>query len=115
MGIAVDQPGNLYIADGVHLVRKVSTDGTIATVAGGGPPPPSQNGRPVGTQDGFLATAAWLFQPNAVAVDAVGNLYISDGWYDLVRKVTTDGVIHTIAGTATAGYLLGPAPLLPRN
>jgi len=108
MGIAVNHAGDLYIADGVSLVRKVSPDGIITTVAGGGHPPPMQNGRPVDTQDGVPATAAWLFQPNAVAVDAAGDLYISDGWFDLVRKVTPDGIIHTVAGTAIAGDLLGP-------
>ena len=100
MGIAVDQAGDLYIADGVSLIRKVSPDGVISTVAGGG--------SPLAAQDGVSATAVWLFKPNSVAVDAAGNVYISDGWRNQVRKVTTDGIIHTVAGTGAAGYLLGP-------
>jgi uncharacterized protein (TIGR03437 family) len=100
MGIAVDRIGSLYIADGVSLVRKVDPDGTISTVAGGG--------TALGPQEGVRATAAWLFKPNAVAVDAAGNLYIADGWRNQVREVTPDGMIHTVAGFGTAGYLLGP-------
>ncbi len=100
MGIAVDLAGSLYIADGVSLVRKVGPDGTISTVAGGG--------TALGPQEGVRATAAWLFKPNAVAVDVAGNLYISDGWRNQVREVTPDGMIHTVAGFGTAGYLLGP-------
>jgi uncharacterized protein (TIGR03437 family) len=99
MGIAADLAGTLYIADGVSLVRKVSPNGTIGIVAGGG--------TALGPQDGVPATSAWLFKPNAVAVDAAGNLYISDGWRNQVREVTPDGMIHTVAGTGTAGYLLG--------
>ncbi|PYT29167.1 MAG: hypothetical protein DMG57_12600 [Acidobacteria bacterium] len=96
MGIAIDPTGNLYIADGVSLVRKVSRDGMISTVAGGG----------TATQDGVPATTVFLFHPAAVAVDAAGDLYIPEG--NVVRKVTPDGIIHTVAGTGTTGYLLGP-------
>jgi len=99
IGIAVDQAGDLYIADGVSLVRKVNSAGVIGTVAGGGTPPAQP--------DGIPATAAWLFEPTAVAADAAGNLYISEGWGNMVRKVTPDGIIHTVAGTGTAGFLLG--------
>jgi trimeric autotransporter adhesin len=98
-GIAVDGSGNLYIADqGNHKVRKVSTsDGRISTVAG--------NGTSAFTGDGGLATAASLYSPMDVAVDASGNLYISDRGNHRLRKVTAaDGKITTLAGTGTAAY-----------
>ena len=100
IGLAADLAGNLYIADRNSLVRKVSPDGTIRTVAGGG--------SALGPQDGVPATAAWLLHPTAVAVDHAGNLFIAEGWRAEIRKVTSDGIIHTVAGNGTGGYLLGP-------
>ena len=92
--IAVDAAGNLYIADKYNQrVRKVTTStGIITTVAG--------NGTQGYQGDGGLATSAELNYPNAVAVDAAGNLYIADLGNQRVRKVTAStGDIATIAGT----------------
>ena len=63
--------------------------------------------------DGGAATLAWLSNPWAVAVDLGGNVYISDGGTDRVRKVNTSGIITTIAGTGVMGYSGdgGPATL----
>src|SRR5438094_666299 len=68
-GLAVDAAGNLYIA-GSARVRKVTPDGIISTVAG--------NGTPGFSGDGGPATSAQLNGPAALAVDAVGNLFIAD-------------------------------------
>ncbi|HJZ96495.1 MAG TPA: hypothetical protein VKE70_08305 [Candidatus Solibacter sp.] len=93
--VAVDVSGNLYLADtGNQRIRKVASDGTITTVAGGG--------RIEG--DGILATQAVLAYPQGVAVDADGNLYISEVLNPRIRKVAPDGIISTIAGTGVAGY-----------
>ncbi len=95
-GIAVDAQGNLYIADlGNNRVRKVTTAGVISTVAGTGVAGYSG--------DGGQATSAQLKTPIAVAVDAQGSLYIADYGNYRVRKVTTAGVISTVAGTGVAG------------
>jgi uncharacterized protein (TIGR03437 family) len=50
--------------------------------------------------DGQPAISAWLFQPNALTLDASGNLYIADSGDNRIREVTTDGVMHTVAGPA---------------
>src|SRR6266446_5816837 len=89
--VAVDGNGNLYIADG-SWVRKVSTNGVITTVAGGG----NQFG------DNVPATSAQL-NASGVAVDAGGNLYITDTLNNRVRKVS-NGVITTVAGNGTVGF-----------
>jgi len=81
-GVAVDAAGNLYIADSSNYrIRKVTPAGTIITVAG--------NGQGGYSGDGGPATAASLFLPPAVAVDAAGNLYIADTGNDRIRKVLT--------------------------
>lgn len=93
--LAVDSIGNLYIADGrSNRIRKVSTNGTITTVAGGGMSHPGNGGQ---------ATDAGLGIPVGLAVDGAGNLYISDS-STLIRRVASDGVITTIAGNGTRGY-----------
>jgi uncharacterized protein (TIGR03437 family) len=93
IGIALDGKGNLYIAEAggnTHRVRKVNSAGTISTVAGGNGPGFSGDGGP--------AIAAQLFEPQGLAVDAAGNLYIADFLNNRVRKVDTAGIITTIAG-----------------
>ncbi|MBZ5625266.1 MAG: hypothetical protein LAQ69_42180 [Acidobacteriia bacterium] len=88
--IAVDSSGNLYIADyGSERIRKVDRNGIITTVAG--------NGDYQWSGDGGPATKAGM-DPLGVAVDAAGNLYISDYYNRRIRKVTPDGGISTIAG-----------------
>ncbi|HTM50992.1 MAG TPA: hypothetical protein VL285_19985 [Bryobacteraceae bacterium] len=90
-GIALDAAGNLYIADfRNNRVRRVNTAGTITTVAG--------NGQAASTGDGGPATAAALNAPVGVALDARGNLYISERFGNRVRMVNATGTISTFAG-----------------
>jgi hypothetical protein len=95
--LTFDAAGNLYIADtGNHRVRKVTPAGVITTFAGGG--------RIGYGGDGGPATAAELNEPQAVAVDSSGNVYISDTNNHRVRKVTPAGIISTFAGAGVAGF-----------
>ncbi|MBI4875958.1 MAG: hypothetical protein HY822_15080 [Acidobacteria bacterium] len=97
VGVTADPAGNLYIADTRnHRIRKMSSGGTITTVAG--------NGFVGRTGDGDAATGARLNAPQGVAVDAAGNLYIADTSNFVIRKVTPDGIIRTVAGTGTPGF-----------
>jgi uncharacterized protein (TIGR03437 family) len=100
-GSAVDSAGNLYIADsGNNRIRMVSTGGIITTFAGSGPTGALGGGF---SGDGGPATSAQLDFPWSVAVDSVGNVYISDFANLRIRKVS-NGVITTIAGTGVFGY-----------
>ena len=97
MGVAVDVNYNVYIADtGDNTIRKVTTDGNIATIAGDSFP--SYQG------DAGLAIAAELHGPEDVAVDSSLNVYIADTQNAYIRKVTTDGNINFIAGDGSIGF-----------
>lgn len=96
LGLTFDSSGNLYIVDSVNQrIRKIS-GGVINTVAG--------NGTPGYSGDGSAATSAEMLGPSAVAVDSSGNLYIADTGNHVIREVTTNGNISTIAGDNTGGY-----------
>jgi len=96
-GVAVDSSGNLYIADkSSHRIRKVDTNGIITTVAG--------NGYLGFEGDGGPATEARLHDPEGVAVDSSGNLYIADTGSERIRRVDTSGIISTVAGNGLGGY-----------
>lgn len=92
-----DTSGNLYVADyNNHRIRKISPSGIVSTIAGTGVASYSGDGGP--------ATAAALNSPVALALDIAGNLYFSDRGNNRIRKVSTTGVITTIAGTGAATY-----------
>jgi hypothetical protein len=99
-GLAVDSSGNIFFADfGNNRVREVNAStGLISTIAGTGTE--GYNG------DGILATSAELSQPQAVAVDAAGDIFIADYYpNDRVREVfASTGDIFTVAGTGVGGY-----------
>ncbi len=97
MSVAVDNSGNVYIADKFNnRVRKVNTSGTITTIAG--------NGYSTFSGDGGEATAASVYNPSGVIVDGARNVYIADYENDRIRKVNTSGIISTIAGNGYGTY-----------
>lgn len=96
-GLAVDAAGNLYIADsGAFRVRRVDTEGKIRTFAG--------TGEAGSTGDGSPALAARLDMPMGLSLDSAGNLYIALPTGGRVRRVNTEGFIHTVAGTGVLGF-----------
>ena len=112
-GIAIDRLGNLYLSDtDHHRVRKVS-GGTVTTIAG--------TGVAGFSGDGGNALDAQLNFPYGLALDSAGNVYVADLGNQRVRRIGTNGVIGTVAGTGKkASSPDGAAPtdtslLSPRN
>jgi trimeric autotransporter adhesin len=113
-GLALDLHGNLYIEDqDNNLIRKVDTAGIITTVAGN--PATIGQGSPTYSGDGGPATQANLAlccegvyaSYDSITVDPAGNLFIGDSGHHVVRQVTTDGIIHTVAGNNALGAGFG--------
>ncbi|WP_375591828.1 carbohydrate-binding protein [Chitiniphilus eburneus] len=95
-GLAIDTGGNLYIAEAVaHRIRKVSPDGIISTIAG--------TGEAGFAGDGGPASEALLNQPQGMAVDSEGAIYIADTGNDRIRRIAPDGTINTVAGGGAGG------------
>ncbi len=95
--IAFNAAGELFFADyGNHRVRKIATDGKISTVAG--------SGTEGFSGDGGAATAAQLNNPLGVAVAANGDLLIADTQNHRIRRINSNGIISTIAGSGTLGF-----------
>ncbi len=91
-GLAVDEDGNVYVADSQNkTVRKVTPDGVVSTFAG--------VAGLSGSADGSGTTALFA-SPNGLAIDSSGNLFVADSDNNTVRKITPDGVVSTLAGVA---------------
>ncbi len=90
-GVAVNSAGSLiYVADTAnHTIRKITSGGGVTTLAG--------VGGSSGLNDGSGGSASFNF-PQAVALDLTGNIYVADTWNHTIRKVTTGGVVTTLAG-----------------
>ncbi|MFD0752280.1 hypothetical protein ACFQZS_19150 [Mucilaginibacter calamicampi] len=98
-GMAVDAAGNTYVADaGNNVIRKITAAGVVSTYAG------SPTGD-YGYVDSTDPLKAQFKNPRSVALDAAGNLYVADYGNNRIRKITTTGVVTTLAGDGVARYI----------
>ena len=94
-GVAVDASGNVYVSEsGNHRIRRITPSGLVSTLAGSGKP---------GFADGTGAEASFK-SPTGIALDAVGNVYVSDTGNHQIRKITPSGVVTTLAGSGKPGF-----------
>jgi hypothetical protein len=98
-GVAIDGADVLYVADREnHRIRKVATDGSVSTLAGTGV---------AGTTNG-AGNVAQFNKPSGIAVDAAGNVFVTETTSHAVRKVALDGTTSVFAGSvATSGFVSG--------
>ncbi|MEO8947333.1 MAG: SMP-30/gluconolactonase/LRE family protein, partial [Mucilaginibacter sp.] len=97
-GIAVDATGNIYVADmGNNEIRMVTAAGAVTLFAG------NASGT-AGSADG-TGSAASFSAPTGIAIDAAGLIYVYDSGTGLIRQITTAGVVTTVAGAGTLGYV----------
>ena len=106
IGLAANHVGNIYAADGNNLIRKITPDGMVSTLAGCSGCLPSADGP---------AAAAGFGQPRALAPDNVGNVYVADTSDLTIRKLTAAGIVTTLAGSQLAGFANGTGPTVRFN
>ena len=101
-GLATDRTGNVYVADQDNsTIRKITPAGAVTTLAGSSV---------TGNTDAPGAAARFL-NPNGVAADSAGNVYVSDTLNSTIRKITPAGVVSTLVGMAgQGGFVPGPLP-----
>lgn len=100
-GLAVDETGNVTVADRLNCeIRRISSDGVVTTIAGAAPR---------GVADGIGSSARFAL-PAGTALDSSGNIYVADSEAGTIRKIAPSGAVSTIAGIPnSSGYADGPA------
>ncbi len=94
-GIAIDKKGNLYVADQLsHKIRKISSAGTVTTLAGSGA---------AGSSDNMIGTLASFNNPRGIAVDKAGNVFVGDVANQKIRKISPSGAVSTLSGSGAPG------------
>jgi len=91
-GVATDSAGNVYVADtSNYTIRKITPGGVVSTLAG--------SALRSGSADG-IGSDARFNEPQGLATDLAGNVYVADTENHTIRKITPAGMVSTLAGTA---------------
>lgn len=107
MGLAVGADGRLYVSDTRNQrIRAIAPDGSVSTIAGSGPSGPAG-----GFADGPAASARF-FDPEGLAVDRAGAIFVADTLNDRIRRISPDGQVTTVAGRGGASPYGANAPLV---
>ena len=105
-GLALDSTGNIFVTEwGSHRIRKVTPAGEVTTLAGNVFP-------------GWLdarGSGAKFYEPDGIAVDASGTLFVTEHGNHTVRRIEPDGTVSTVAGTGSPGFVDGPAAVAQFN
>jgi sugar lactone lactonase YvrE len=110
-GLAIDNKDNLYVADAEnHRIRKITPEAVVTTIAGSG-----ASGKEGGGFADGRAAQSRLNTPTELAVTGDGDVYFSDTYGNRIRKITSDGIVSTVAGTGVAGFRDGPAEMARMN
>jgi len=107
-GITTDGKGNLYVADLINTeIRKIVISSGVVTTLAGSTAAGAANGK---------GSAASFYYPSGVAADGNGNLYVSDGYNNEIRKIViSSGVVTTLAGTVAGGHADGKGSMASFN
>jgi len=101
-GVAVDSSGNVYVADSRnHRIRRITPGGEVSTFAG-----PAGADRLSGDRDA-TGNQARFYNPSGVATDSSGNVYVADYGNHMIRRITPERVVSTLAGSGKAGTTNG--------
>ena len=106
-GITMDKIGNIYVADAANnTIRKITPSGQVTTFAGKAGKTGNIKMSDTSSVDG-IGVAAQFNNPNGVAVDGQGTIYVADTNYSIIRKITPGGVVSTLAGKVNLTGVLG--------
>ena len=101
ISLTTDSANNVYVVDrSNHAIRKITPDGSVSTFAGTFTIPVASRVGTIGHTDGKGTTVASFNYPWGIAIDSVGNLYVTDNGNNTIRKITPAGDVSTIAGKA---------------